>query len=300
MKSENQIVTVSQKTVSLYIKREDLLHPFISGNKYRKLKYNLLRAKAQGHQRLLTFGGAFSNHIAAVAYAGQQNGFETIGIIRGEELQSKIDENPTLQFAAKCGMRLEFMSRELYRQKGDKLVTDQFLNEFGQFYLLPEGGTNQLAVDGCAEILTFEDSVFDYICCAAGTGGTCAGIINSAKEHQQILVFPVIKGDFIAAEIKSFTTNSNWRIMSGYEFGGYAKVTGGLVTFINDFYDRTAIPLDPIYTGKMVFGVMELIASGFFPDGSKILAIHTGGLQGIKGMNMVLKKKNLTLIKIND
>ncbi|WP_298221098.1 pyridoxal-phosphate dependent enzyme [Flavobacterium sp.] len=282
--------------VSLSIKREDLIHPFVSGNKYRKLKYNLLQAKAENQQQLLTFGGAFSNHIAAVAAAGKLNQFQTIGIIRGDELATAIAENPTLRFAQECGMRFEFISREQYSHKTETAFLNELEQKWGSFYLIPEGGTNALAVNGCEEILTQTDADFDFICCAVGTGGTISGLINSAQTHQKVLGFPALKGDFLKEEICSFATNQNWDLILDYHFGGYAKVSPELIAFINEFYLKTDISLDPIYTGKMVFGVMDLIQKGYFPKGSRILMIHTGGLQGIEGMNIKLKKKKSPLL----
>jgi 1-aminocyclopropane-1-carboxylate deaminase len=288
------------KGISVFFKREDLIHPFVSGNKFRKLKYNLLQAKAENQTSLLTFGGAFSNHIAAVAFAGNENGFKTIGIIRGEELKNKIAENPTLQFAQDCGMQLEFITREEYRQKKESVFLSQLETKFGNYYHIPEGGTNELAIKGCEEILTLEDEKFNYICCAIGTGGTISGIINSALPHQKVLGFPALKGDFLQEEIRIFAKNKNWQIVSDYHFGGYAKVTPQLIDFINDFYTKTKIPLDPIYTGKMVFGVLNLMEMNYFPKGSKVLLIHTGGIQGINGMNLKLKAKKLTTINFHD
>lgn len=284
--------------ISLEIKREDLLHPFISGNKFRKLKYNLLQAKAENQEIVLTFGGAYSNHIAAVAYAGKEQGFNTIGVIRGDELGDKIAENPTLKFAQECGMQFEFVSREAYRLKTEPDFIANLKDKFGSFYLVPEGGTNEYAIKGCEEILTEEDSKFDYVCCAVGTGGTISGIINSALSHQKVLGFPALKGDFLKDEIRKFATNENWELITDYHFGGYGKVNEELIQFINQFYKQTGVPLDPVYTGKMVFGVIDLIHKNFFPDNSKILLIHTGGLQGIQGMNALLKNKNKTLIEV--
>ena len=293
-----QIVFPFPNEITLHIKREDLIHPFISGNKFRKLKYNLLQAKAEGKSKLITFGGAFSNHIAAVAYAGKENNLETIGIIRGEELESKISENPTLTFAQNCGMKFEFVTREVYRTKTSNLFIEELTEKYDDFYLVPEGGTNSLAVKGCEEILTPEDIDFTHICCSIGTGGTISGLINSAKFNQKIIGFPALKGDFLSDDIRNFVTNSNWELQSDYHFGGYAKINAVLIRFINDFYKQTNIPLDPIYTGKMMFGIVDLINKGYFPKGAKIIAIHTGGLQGIEGMNRNLKNKNLPLIAI--
>ena len=286
-------------SISVTIKREDLIHPVVSGNKFRKLKYNLLQAKTENKKTLLTFGGAFSNHIAAVAFAARENGFQSVGIIRGDELRDKIAQNATLQFAQECGMQFEFVSREAYRLKNESSFLEELKLKFGDFYLIPEGGTNELAVKGCQEILTDEDREFDYICCAAGTGGTISGIINSALPHQKVLGFPALKGDFLQDEICIFVQNKNWKLINDYHFGGYGKVNEELIAFINDFYNTTQIPLDPVYTGKMVFGVIDMIQKNYFPAQSNILLIHTGGLQGIQGMNAKLKKKQLPTIAIN-
>jgi 1-aminocyclopropane-1-carboxylate deaminase len=287
IKSENE----------LSIRKDYLNHNFISGNKLRKLKYNLAQAQLLKQKQLLTFGGAYSNHIAAVASAGNEYGFRTIGIIRGDELAHQIKQNPTLNFAKNCGMVLKFISRESYRQKLTSDCIQKFKNEFGDFYHLPEGGTNALAVKGCEEILTSEDSIYDYICCPVGTGGTISGIINASFTHQKVLGFPALKGDFLQDEIRKFARRANWELTQDYHFGGYAKVNTDLITFINRFKKENNIPLDPVYTGKMMFGIYDLIKKGFFPKNSKILAIHTGGLQGISGMNIVLKRKGLPLIQ---
>jgi 1-aminocyclopropane-1-carboxylate deaminase len=284
--------------MKLYIKREDQLHPYVSGNKFRKLKYNLLEAKNQGYNTLLTFGGAFSNHISAVSYAAKEFGFQSIGVIRGEELHDKISENATLSFAQANGMQFEFVSREAYRQKDSETLIEKLHQNYGNFYLVPEGGTNELAIKGCEEILTEEDDFFDYICCAVGTGGTILGIINSSKPHQKVLGFPALKGDFLESEIKKFTQKENWELITDYHFGGYAKINEELIAFINKFRDKTHIPLDPVYTAKMCYGVFDLIRKGYFKKEANILLIHTGGLQGIAGMNEKLKKQNLPLIHV--
>ncbi|WP_347050701.1 1-aminocyclopropane-1-carboxylate deaminase/D-cysteine desulfhydrase [Flavobacterium olei] len=297
----NQKINIKfPNNISLVIKREDLIHPFVSGNKFRKLKYNLLQAKAENKEIVLTFGGAFSNHIAAVAYAGKEQDFKTIGIIRGDELLDKWEENPTLKFAHENGMHFEFVSREDYRLKSEISFIEKLKQKFGDFYLVPEGGTNELAVKGCEEILTEEDSDFNYVCCAVGTGGTISGLIKSAKENQRILGFPALKGDFLQDEIRIFAKKDNWNLISDYHFGGYGKVNLELIEFINSFFEETNVPLDPIYTGKMVFGVIDLINKKYFPENSKILLIHTGGLQGIEGMNLKLKQKKLPILKTND
>jgi len=299
--STNQYIhlpILEEKNIILALKREDLLHPFISGNKYRKLKYNLIAAKEQGNHTLLTFGGAYSNHIAAVAYAGKEGRMNTIGIIRGEELHDNWQGNPTLEQAYKDGMQFKFISRQTYKEKDSTEFLEELKQEFGDFYLVPEGGTNALAVKGCEEILTEQDAEFDVICTCVGTGGTVAGLINSSRKNQQVLGFSALKGDFLNKIVAEITTKENWRLMTDYHFGGYAKTSLELIQFINQFKADTGIPLDPIYTGKMLFGLFDMIKNDNFARGSKILVVHTGGLQGIEGMNTVLKKKNLPLLDI--
>jgi len=300
--SQNQkIEIVFPNGIELYIKREDLLHSIISGNKLRKLKYNLKQAKQLGYNKLLTFGGAFSNHIVAVSGAGKEFGFETVGVIRGEELIHKIQENPSLAFAQQNGMEFYFMDRISYRDKYDKKIIESLHDLYGDFYLIHEGGTNELAINGCEEILTDEDkSIFNFVCCAIGTGGTISGIINSSNTTQEIIGFSSLKGDFLINVIRNFVQKENWNINSEYHFGGYGKVSDELIRFLNTFYQQTNIPLDPIYTGKMMFGILDLIQKDYFPINSKILAIHTGGLQGISGMNDLLTSKNKEIIQYND
>lgn len=287
-----------KNNVSLYVKREDRLHKYVSGNKFRKLKYNILEAKEQRKEVLLTFGGAYSNHISATAYAGKIHGFKTIGVIRGDELgkdlATTLARNATLKFASDNGMRFYFVSRSRYRNKMDVNFVAELKDVFGDFYLIPEGGTNELAIKGCEEILTKEDSEFDYICCAVGTGGTISGIINSIQPHQKILGFPALKGDFLHEEIeKLINKQADWKLITDYHFGGFAKINEELVRFINSTKAKYGLALDPVYTGKMLFGITDLIAKNYFPKESKVLLIHTGGLQGIKAMNQKLRKKKL-------
>ena len=293
-----QKIPLQNTSVELFIRREDAIHPFVSGNKFRKLKYNLLQAKKENQTTLITFGGAYSNHIAAIAFAGKEHRFKTIGIIRGAELESKINDNPTLQFAQDCGMTFEFISRQDYQSKTENI--SKFSAKYGECYIIPEGGTNDLAVQGCEEIIQTTDATYDYICCSVGTGGTISGIINSSFSHQKIIGFPALKGDFLQKDICKFANKENWKLITDYHFGGYAKVTPALIDFMNAFYKENSIPLDPIYTGKMVFGVIDLIQQNYFPENSKILLIHTGGLQGIAGMNLKLKSKNAPTLLYND
>ncbi|WP_081820684.1 1-aminocyclopropane-1-carboxylate deaminase/D-cysteine desulfhydrase [Sediminibacter sp. Hel_I_10] len=294
--SENQFVAKFKDGIEVFIKREDLIHPVISGNKYRKLKYNLIEARRQDQHQLLTYGGAFSNHIAAVAAAGTQFNFKTIGIIRGEELEHKIATNPTLSFAQNSGMQLKFVTRDDFRRKNDADFRAGLQQEFGDFYNIPEGGTNTLAVKGCTEILTEGDDSFDVVCCSVGTGGTISGLINALLPHQSVLGFPALKGDFLSEEICKFAKSNQWVLNTDYHFGGYGKVTPDLIEFMNGFKAQHHLQLDPIYTGKMLFGIYDLIDKGYFKRSTKILAIHTGGLQGIEGMNLKLKQQNKPLI----
>lgn len=275
-----KIIVPNNFGIEVYVKREDVLHAEISGNKFRKLKYNLEEAKRLGYAKLLTFGGAYSNHIAAVAAAGRDFGFETIGVIRGEELLEKYLENPTLKKAEKDGMQFNFVTRTQYREKNNAYFLADLKEKYGDFYPIPEGGTNDLAVKGCEEILTTEDNMFDFICCAVGTGGTISGIINSLQPQQKAIGFPALKGDFLSKEIKKHTKNDQWSLVTDYHFGGYAKITDELINFIQNFEKNTSITLEPIYTGKLFFGVIDLISKGYFKSDSKILIIHTGGLQG--------------------
>jgi 1-aminocyclopropane-1-carboxylate deaminase len=300
--SENQFLDYGNwkdKQVEVWVKREDLLDPFVSGNKFRKLKYNIQEAEDLKHHTILTFGGAYSNHIAATAAAAQKAGLDSIGIIRGEELglKSEVDlrSNPTLNFAMSRGMKLCFVSREDYKIK----TLEGIVSLPERYFIIPEGGTNSLAVKGCQEILEYSDKKFDFLGVPVGTGGTISGLINSATDSQRVLGFPALKDfSFLKEEINRFTQSSSWEFIDGYDFGGYAKYQENLITFINNFKEETELSLDPIYTGKMFFGIDDLIQKNYFAKGSKILLIHTGGLQGIQGFNQKLTKKGQTKIAL--
>lgn len=271
--------------IRLLLKREDQNHPFISGNKWWKLKHNLIRAIQDGHHTLLTFGGAWSNHIYATAAAAHELGLRSVGIIRGEET---LPLNATLSFAKDHGMQLHFVSREAYRTKGDTDFIKKLEDHYGVFYLIPEGGTNELAVKGCAEFASQLDNEvnFDYLFLPVGTGGTIAGVIAGSDESKKIIGVPVLKGaEFLESEIRRYTSRRNWQLVYDYHFGGYAKVTKELKEFMADFEKQFNIPLDPVYTAKMMYGVMDLMKKKFFDEGSTILVIHTGGLQGRSGFN---------------
>lgn len=282
---------------SIDILREDLTHPLISGNKLRKLKYNLVEAREQNFTGLLTFGGAFSNHILAVAACGKEMGFKTLGYIRGEENETKWKFNPTLLEAHKLGMNFIFIDRESYQKKADDYFLNFLKDKYPGYYIIPEGGTNELAMKGCEEILKPSHAHYDYICCSVGTGGTISGLIRSAQSHQKIFGFSSLKGEFLESEIRKFAKQkTNWEIIYDFHFGGYGKITDELIAFINMFYKATKVPLDPVYTGKMVFGIFKLFESNYFSKNNTILVIHTGGLQGIRGVNQILKNKKKTLI----
>jgi 1-aminocyclopropane-1-carboxylate deaminase len=273
--------------INLYLKREDLIHECLSGNKWRKIKYNLLQARSDDKKVLLTFGGAFSNHIAAVGEAGALFGFETIGIIRGE---APAPLNKTLQKAMDNGMRLVFVSRSDYRNKPG--LISKYSQVSDDTYIIPEGGTNSLALKGCAEIVSHcnVEKNIDYWCVSCGTGGTAAGMISALGKDKHLIGFSALKGDFMKEEIRKLVqsegeTKNNWSVNTDFHFGGYAKFDPMLIQFINDFKREFDIRLDPIYTGKLLYGVFELVKKEFFPKGANIMIVHTGGLQGIAGFN---------------
>lgn len=280
--------------VRLSIKRDDLIDPGISGNKWRKLKYNLLEANKHNHQTLLTFGGAWSNHIQATAAAGRRFGIKTIGIIRGEKPDTL---SSTLEYATRCGMHLHFISREQYRLKENKDFLTSLRNKFGEFYLIPEGGKNALARRGCREIIdeinTQLDQPFTDICCACGTGTTLTGLIENLSENQKATGFAVLKGaEFLEYDVLKQLdedrlpqkSKQSWQIEQAYHFGGYAKYNNDLIDFIKQFYTETGIPLDAVYTGKLFYGLLDRIRKGYYRKGSHIVALHTGGLQGNAGI----------------
>jgi 1-aminocyclopropane-1-carboxylate deaminase len=288
--------------IQLYIKRDDLLHPLFGGNKWRKLKYNLIHARDHDFDTLLTFGGAWSNHIYATAAAGKHFGFKTIGLIRGEK---HTPLNDTLSFAEACGMQLHYLDRLQYRRKNEPAYEEKLKQQFANPYILPEGGSNSLAVKGCAEIVKEIDIPFDVICCASGTGATLAGIISAITAEQTpdlpaqeklAIGFSALKGgEFLAAEVSAYLnaadqctagTAINWRIESRYHFGGYARINDQLIQFMHQFETQYGITLDAVYTGKMFYGLFDLIKSGTFKPGTTIIAVHSGGLQGNKGFNL--------------
>lgn len=266
--------------VRLLLKRDDLIHPDLPGNKWRKLKYNLEAAQAVGASRLLTFGGAYSNHIRAVAAAGALYGFDTVGVIRGEAHDPL---NPSLQLAVDHGMRLSYLDRQTYRRQLDPDVVADLRSEFGDFYLIPEGGSNALAVRGCAELVGEITEEFDAICCGVGTGGTLAGIAAGLRSGQRAIGFSSLKGgEFLSDDVAALQrealgeVTANWEIETGYHFGGYAKSTPELAAFIGDFEARHGLRLDWVYVAKMMSGVYDLVARGRFATGATIVAVVTG------------------------
>lgn len=267
--------------ISITVKRIDQVHPRISGNKWYKLKYNLIEAKRLGYSQLLSFGGAYSNHIHALAHAAHEFGFDSVGIIRGAELADK-PLNPTLSTAQNLGMRLEFISREEYRRKHTTEFLGELQQRYPQAFVIPEGGTNALAIKGCEEILSDQDKQnFDLIVCAVGTGGTLSGLINASDPNQQVVGFSALKGDFLTEEVKKWSeaTKHNWRVYEENTFGGYGKFDQLLLRFIEDIEHQYDLPLDPIYTGKAFYRVLKMAEQGKIPSHTKVLFIHSGGLQ---------------------
>lgn len=284
------------KGVELWIKREDLIDQKISGNKYWKLFYNIKNYTEQNNinPKLISFGGAFSNHILSVSAVAKQLNFPSLGIIRGEELKDKISENPTLRQALENGMEFRFVSREKYRDKEPLKLELQ--TEFPTSLVIPEGGSNHLAVEGIQWMLSSHTKDFDYLCSAVGTGGTIAGISKFAEHHQKVIGIKVVQDDSLEDQIKKWSGKSNFELINAKE-ARYGKITDDNIRFINNFYKQHQVPLEPIYTGKMMQKIIELIEQDYFEKETKILTFHTGGLQGIEGANQQLQKKNKRLIQ---
>lgn len=275
-----------QAGVRLVVKREDVNHPYVSGNKWWKLKYNLEAARAAGHRTLLTFGGAYSNHVHATSAAAHELGFRSIGIIRGEKT---LPLNDTLRFATEKGMHLHYVSREAYREKQSEQFQEQLREQFGDFYLIPEGGTNDHAVRGCEELgnKLVAEVGFNYLCLAVGTAGTLSGLTRAIQDDQQVVGFSVLKGgSFLAYDVNHYAPGkTNWQLETEYHFGGYGKVNEDLKTFLLSVEEQHQLPLDPVYTAKALYGTLDLIKKGAFPRGSTVLFLHTGGMQGRRGFN---------------
>lgn len=270
--------------VTLSVKRLDLVHPVVSGNKWYKLKYNLHHARQQGFRTILSFGGAYSNHIHALAGACAELGLNSIGVIRGEPHHPL---NPTLQFAKQQGMQLHYISRSEYRDKQSPQLLAALTEQFGDFYLVPEGGSNSLALKGVAELVDELGADFDVLCCACGSGGTLAGLIAGLRGKKLIEGYVALKGGgFLSTDIRrllragDYPEWSNWTLQLDYHFGGFAKTTPQLLQFMRQFEVSHNIPLEPLYTAKMFYGLFERIERGVYPSGTHVIALHSGGLQG--------------------
>ncbi len=284
----------SERNIRIDVKRIDLLHPLVNGNKWFKLKYNIERALASDHKTLMTFGGAWSNHIHATAAAGALSGMRTIGIIRGEEPK---EYSNTLQFAKEKGMELQFVSRLDYEERNTEEFKAWLHDQYGSFHLVPEGGSNYYGVNGCMEILSESDiQTYSHVACACGTGATLAGMMLSAKNNLQFIGFSALKGgDFLHDEvikhIEYFLMDrelaeeyrEQFTIDSEHHFGGYGKWNDELIAFIQQIEKDHRIPLDQVYTGKALFGLLQRIEKGMLTEGSKVLFVHSGGLQGRLG-----------------
>jgi 1-aminocyclopropane-1-carboxylate deaminase len=271
--------------IQLLVKREDINHLYVSGNKWWKLKYNLSLAIQRKQNTLLTFGGAYSNHLYATAAAARELGLRSIGIVRGEEV---LPLNPTLSFARDCGMQLHYISRERYRAKNTVEFGQWIAEQFGDVYVIPEGGTNDQAIAGCRELSSMiqAEVSFDFIALPVGTGGTMAGIISGLQQHHTAIGYSVLKGgEFLEKEVDHWLNQAgckhrSWRIATAYHHGGYGKRTPGLMQFISKQEELHGLPLDPVYTGKLCYGLWDEIQRGVFPRGSTVLMLHTGGMQG--------------------
>jgi 1-aminocyclopropane-1-carboxylate deaminase/D-cysteine desulfhydrase-like pyridoxal-dependent ACC family enzyme len=273
---------VTGKNIKLDVLRLDKLHPVISGNKWFKLKYYLADAADRGYTKIVTSGGPYSNHIAATAYAAKQHNFGAAGIIRGEQPPLL---NHTLSAARDLGMELCFLSRNDYNLLKRSMDSDLINERFRNHYFIPEGGFGNMGVTGAAEILQYADiSKYSHIIAAVGTGTTIAGLLQAASPQQEVLGISAMKNNMSLADEISFLLNStvprNLRIIHDYHFGGYAKKSQPLLDFMNRFYRLSDIPLDFVYTGKVMYGIFDLISKNYFSPGAAILMIHTGGLQG--------------------
>lgn len=267
--------------VELWVKRDDLIDPVISGNKWRKLKYTLDHALSVGATKIVSMGGPYSNHLHSLAYIGNRLGLKTEGLIRGEPQMT-----PTLDDMLQWGMKLTFVSRGDYRKLREYKHWRSLPGLESNAYWLPEGGSVDLALQGVSESVAELDSPYDVICCPCGTGTTLAGIIDAIAPATRAIGFAALKGgDFLERDVRSLLRHPNrhWRIVVDYHFGGFARTRPELFDFIERFTNTTSIPLEPVYTGKMFFGIYDLIAKGVFPAGQRIIAVHTGGLQGNRG-----------------
>lgn len=276
-----------QKQVSVSVLRLDKIHPVISGNKLFKLHYFLKEAKALLQDTIVTFGGAYSNHLAATAFACNTLQMKSVAVVRGERPAWL---SHTLQQCTNEGMHLKFVSRQQFAAKDDNAFIESLKEEFGNCMIIPEGGFAPAGARGAALIMDLiGDNDYTHICTASGTATTTAGLLLAAKPGQIIISLPVLKGmTDNKKRIKELTGNKddfeNLLILDGYHFGGYAKNTAGLFQFMNDCWLKYKLPLDFVYTAKMLYGIIDNIEKDKFERGSKILCLHTGGLQGNKSL----------------
>ncbi|MDP3331938.1 MAG: pyridoxal-phosphate dependent enzyme [Methylococcaceae bacterium] len=276
---------LDQQQIELWLKRDDMLHPIVSGNKWRKLKYVLDHALCIGADTLVSMGGAYSNHLHALAYVGRELGLKTIGLIRSEPGPSL---TPTLTDLQQWGMELKFVTRTHNRLLRHYRDWQAFPGLQPKQYWLPEGGAQAPALQGVAEIVAELDIDYDMLCVPCGTGTTLAGLISAAPPQVSVIGFAALKNaGFLINDVATILPQQydNWQINLDYHFGGFASTTAELMTFIADFERQTAIELDPVYTGKMMFGLFDLIAKQQIKSGQRIIAVHTGGLQGKRGFN---------------
>ena len=275
----------NSNNIKLFIKREDLIHDIVSGNKWRKLNYNFKYIKEKKIKRILSFGGAYSNHLHALSWLAKKNNIKSFGLVRGCELSI---ENPTLSFCKKNKMDLFFLDRSTYRNnKYNNPIFKKIIKSEENVFVIPEGGFNEFGIKGCEEIMNEVNEHYDIICCSIGSGCTAVGIIKSLKFDQSFLGFSSFKNN---SQIKNIISEKvktmNWEINSKYNFGGFGQVNNELTKFIKDFKNTYAIMLDPIYTSKLFFGLFDMISKNKLPKDSRILALHTGGLQGLQGVNL--------------
>tara|TARA_Y100001978_G_C23617785_1_gene396865 strand:+ start:146 stop:1024 length:879 start_codon:yes stop_codon:yes gene_type:complete len=275
----------NSNNIKLFIKREDLIHDIVSGNKWRKLNYNFKYIKEKKIKKILSFGGAYSNHLHALSWLAKKNNIKSFGLVRGCKLSI---ENPTLSFCKKNKMDLFFLNRSTYRNnKYNNPIFKKIIKSEENVFVIPEGGFNEFGIKGCEEIMNEVNEHYDIICCSIGSGCTAVGIIKSLKFDQSFLGFSSFKNNFQIKNIISEKVKTmNWEINSEYNFGGFGQVNDELKKFIKDFKNTYEIMLDPIYTSKLFFGLFDMISKNKFPKDSRILALHTGGLQGIQGVNI--------------
>jgi 1-aminocyclopropane-1-carboxylate deaminase len=267
----------AHNNITADVLRLDLLHPVISGNKWFKLKHYLQQARRSAADPVITFGGAWSNHLIATAFAAREAGLNTIGIVRGEK---PLVLSSTLWSALRYGMQLEFVSRKDYREKTSPHFLNQLSLRYPGAYIIPEGGAGPPGIRGSEDILRATDTTFyTHILCAIGTGTMFQGLIRACLPGQTVIGVPVLKG-IDPASILSPDQSQRARLLHGYHFGGYARHPGELIDFMNEFYRETGIPSDIVYTGKLFYALRDRIRRDYFPGYSRILVIHSGGLQG--------------------